>query len=292
MKALCKGGKIILALLLAFILFSAPSSHCEEDPDALPIVPSESFPDAFLNQDFWYDLSFLWFTRAAEAHFYFEKGERPSEYRAVLEAETKGFIGWLSSHRRHTYTSVMELVDTGKGKMLRSRYFSQEIVKGGKREVTEFILDYSKRTIVTRDSKPGYGAVVSQGAIPGNVTYNDVLSAYYNLRGGVFGVKRRGETFKLDTMPRRGVSHITVSIADGETEREKKVDMEDAKFLVRLDVDRRLFRQREGIVWIWADREFVPVMGEVKNVVLFGDVRGYKINKPPQTAGSTGSQTH
>lgn len=276
MKALCKGGnapcKIILALLLAFILFSAPSSHCEEDPDALPVVPSESFPGAFLNQDFWYDISFFWFPRAAEAHFYFEKGERPSEYRAVLEAETKGFIGWLSSYRRHRYVSIMELVNTGRGRMLRSRYFRQEIIKGEKREVTEFILDYSKRTIVTRESKPGQGVVVSKGIIPGNAVYNDFLSAYYNLRGGVFGIKKKGDTFKIDTMPRKGVSHIIVSIANEEAGR----DTEDAYFLVRLDVDRRLFGQKDGTVWIWTDREFVPVTGEVKNVVFFGDVRGYK----------------
>lgn len=279
MKDLFKGGtapyKIILPFLLAFILLSPPSSN-GDNPDALPTVPVKSFPDAFLNQEFSYDLSFFWFTKAAEAHFYFKKGERPSEYRAVLEAETMGFVGWLTHYRRHRYVSVMELVDTGKGRMLRSRYFSQEIVKGETREVTEFILDYSKRTISTRESKPGQDLVVSEGIIPENVTYNDFLSAYYNLRGGVFGVKRKGDTFKIDTMPRRGVSHITVSIADDEVERERKVDMKDAHFLIRMEVDRRLFRQKEGIVWVWADRELVPVMGEVRDVVFFGDVKGYK----------------
>jgi len=279
MKALFKVGtapyKIILPFLFAVILLSPLSSH-SDNPVALPIVPAESFPDTFLNQDFSYDISFFWFTKAAEAHFYFKKGERPSEYRAVLEAETMGFVGWLTHYRRHRYVSVMELVDTGKGRMLRSKYFSQEIVKGEKREVTEFILDYSKRTMVTRESKPGQDVVVSKGIIPENVTYNDVLSAYYNIRGGVFGVKRKGDTFKIDTMPRRGVSHITVSIADEEVEKERRADMEDAHFLVRMDVDRRLFRQKDGIVWVWADREFVPVMGEVRDVVFFGDVRGYK----------------
>lgn len=242
----------------------------------LPIVPAGNFPDAFLNQDFRYDISFLWFKKAAEAHFYFEKGKSPSEYRAVLEAETKGFIGWLSYHRKHVYVSIMELVDTGKGRMLRSRYFSQEIVRGGKREVIEFILDYSKMTVGIRESKPGQGVVVSQDIIPNHIVYNDVLSAYYNLRGGVFGLKRKGDVFEIDTMPRKGVSRITVTIASEEMEREKKTDRDDAHYLVRLDVDKRLFGQREGIVWVWADRNFVPVMGEVRDVVLFGDVMGYK----------------
>lgn len=81
--------------LLVFFLLLAPFPLRGEDQEPIPVVPAERFPETFLNKDYLYDISFLWFTKAAEARFYFEKGEGPSEYRAVLDAETKGFIGWL-----------------------------------------------------------------------------------------------------------------------------------------------------------------------------------------------------
>lgn len=268
--------KIILVCLLILLFAQADFSYSENGQQALPVVPAENFPEAFLNQDIWYDISFLWFSRAAEAHFYFEKGERPSEYRAVLEAETKGFIGWLTSHRKQKYLSIMELEETSVGRMLRSRYFRQEITDGSEVEKVEFILDYSKRLITTRESKAGKGETVFHDVIPDNIIYNDVLSAYFNLRGGVLGNKKKGETFLIDTMPRKGVSHIRVSIADGKLEKIKSTDMNGAEYLIRVDVDKRIFGQKDGVVWIWADTDLVPVMGEVMDVVFFGDVTGYR----------------
>ena len=262
--------------LLVFFLLLAPFPLRGEDQEPIPVVPAERFPETFLNKDYLYDISFLWFTKAAEARFYFEKGEGPSEYRAVLDAETKGFIGWLSSDRRQRYVSVMDMVDTDKGRMLRTKYFSQEIRKGDRSEIVESFIDYTNYTITTRESNPGGKTAVSVETIPKDIIYHDFLSAYYNLRGGAFGVRKKGDLFKVDTLPRKGVSHIDVTIADEETERDRKIDMEDAHFLVRLDVDKRLFGQSDGEVWVWADRDFVPVMGEVKHISLFGDVRGYR----------------
>jgi len=267
-------GATILIFFLLLILHPLPIRGESQEP--VPIVAADRFPEAFLNQDFWYDISFLWFSKAAEGHFYFEKGEEPSEYRAVLDAETKGFIGWLSSYRRQRYVSVMDLVSTDKGRMLRTKYFSQEIRKGDQSEIVESFIDYTNLTITTRESNPGEKTAVSVETIPKDIIYHDFLSAYYNFRGGVFGVKKKGDIFKVDTLPRKGVSHIDVTIADEETEKGRKIDMEDAHFLVRLDLDKRLFGQKDGEVWVWADKDFVPVMGEVRHISFFGDVRGYR----------------
>lgn len=267
--------KFIFVLLFTLFLVNPHTSPGEDCPDLLPVVSSDRFPEAFLNEDLRYDLSFLWFNRAAVAHLSFEKGSSPSEYRAVLVAETKGFVGWVY-YRKHRYVSIMEMVNTEKGRMLRTRYFIQEFYKWGGREVRESTLDYSNKVMITRESKPGMDLVVYEEVIPDKVIYNDVLSAYYNLRGGVFGVKRKGNTFMIDTIPRKGVSKITVAVANDETERERKAYAEDARFLLKLDIDKRIFGQKNGTVWLWVDKDLVLVMGEVRDVIFFGDVRGYR----------------
>lgn len=262
-----------LYLLLVFPAFAQSGVN-------VPIVSNNNFPDAFLNQNYRYNISFLWFNDAAEGHFFFERGNKPNEYRSVLEINTKGFIGWLTSYRKYKYESVMDIRKTQKGRRLISRFFQQDIFWGKNRKTTSFRIDYSKGVITNIDTSTGGNTEVVEHNIPENVIYEDLLSAYYNFKGGVFGYYKKGDVFEIDTLPRKGVSKIKVTIADEDTERAMGQNFNGSAFLVRLDVDRRLFGQKGGIVWVWLDRNLVPLMGNVKDVLGYGDVWGVIKNKP------------
>lgn len=56
-----------------------------------------------------FDISFLWFKKAASAYvrFFHENGK----YHSILEAETKGIIGWFTDYRKHLYKADFEILD-------------------------------------------------------------------------------------------------------------------------------------------------------------------------------------
>jgi hypothetical protein len=64
--------------------------------------------DHFLNEKLDYDISFLWFSKAASGSVTFSREGKG--YKAVLQAETKGFVGFFTSYRKHRYVSHLSYI--------------------------------------------------------------------------------------------------------------------------------------------------------------------------------------
>lgn len=237
---------------------------------------SSSFPDAFLNNDFKYKVKFLWFNNVAEARLFFKKGKKPKEYKAVLEGQTKGFIGWLTSNRKHRYTSTMELINTLNGPHLRSNHFLREVINGEEREKTSYILNHKNRQVTVKHSKTGMDDEVNHFEMPGNKIYEDLLSAYFNVKSGVLGNIQKGGIFEIDTISRKKVSKVKVTVIDDNAHGiNELVEINNkASFIIKLELDKELFGQKNGAVWAWTDINLVPLTGRIVDVIGFGDVWG------------------
>ena len=118
--------------------------------------------------------------------------------------------------------------------------------------------------------------------IPPGMVYDDFLTASYNFRFGAYGLVERGRRYTVTTFPRKGPATYEVSVAAGEEEekRRRAERIKDGKdFLVRLSLDPQITHSKEGAIEGWLSRDFLPVEGTIKDVVLFGDVKGTLVKK-------------
>lgn len=237
-------------------------------------LPSLTSIDFFLSEKVRYDLSFLWFSKAAIANMEFVREGKG--YKAILKAETKGFVGFFTSYRKHTYIS--HLLYSPEKKKFRVTQFERYVTIQKKEEKTITYLDYDTGIISWVDYKNGELVEEKAEPMPDTFDYEDVLSAFYNFRMGVFGPIQRNRSFKVQTIPEKGVSTIDVNIANVEASNKSKRLFGDGfnknLFHVRVKVPKKIFSSKRGEVDIWLDEEIIPLRGVVKDYIGFGDIRG------------------
>lgn len=230
--------------------------------------------DFFLSEKVNYDINFLWFKKAAVGTLKFLR--EGSGFKAILEAETKGFIGFLTFYRKHTYISHMSyLPDENR---MRVDFFERYVKIGGSQEKTLTWTDYDKLILRRKDYKRGMLFENVEEAIPEGVVYEDILSAFYNVRIGYYGPIRRGRQFTVRSLPSDGVSTIEVNFTTRE-ESIKNRDLFGDKFdehmlSANVKVPRDLFKSKTGEISMLFDDAIVPVYGVVKDYIGFGDIMG------------------
>ncbi len=241
---------------------------------------ARSIGEFFHGEELIYEIGFWLFKRVALGRLSFREKEKKGQYLAILETETLGVLGWVSRYRVDTYLSTMEEVD--EGRRLRSLSFEENVKIGSKVEkrVTQF--DYRRRTWITlKWRKDGSVQRIEEEIPPGKI-YDDFLTAAYNFRYGVYGVIERGERYTVSTFPRKGTTRYEVRVASREEEEKKRKSekVKDQKeFYLRLLLGSEITHSKEGRIEGWLSRDFIPVEGTLKDVVLFGDVKGALIQK-------------
>ena len=138
--------KFLLMLIFGLTL-PGISTHSMETKLATPL-PSEDnsfLPTGkitrFSGKTLYYDISFLWFENTASAKVIFF--EEHGKYFSVLEASTKGFVGFFTAYRKHYYKTEFEVIDNGR--RLRPKTFSRQVTIASNTETTRHKFDYSHR---------------------------------------------------------------------------------------------------------------------------------------------------
>jgi hypothetical protein len=169
----------------------------------------------------------------------------------------------------------MEEVDGGK--RLRSISFEEDVKIGSKlrRRIHQF--DYQRRKWIRFRLQKNGTMEKTEEEIPPGMSYDDFLAASYNFRYGVYGEIERGRTYTVPTFPRKGSSSYEVKVV-GKEEEEKRKKSEKLKegkdFYVKLFLDPEITHSKEGLIEGWLSKELYPLEGRIKDVVLFGDVKG------------------
>lgn len=226
----------------------------------------------FNGEELEYDISFLWFKNAAKAKISFHKKKRGG-YLASIEAETLGFIGWVSNYRKDSHFSHIEEAEGGK--RLISNLFEYEVTIGNKTRKSHVTFDYKNQNMVWESRGGGKPDSLKKEKITPGVRYDDPLVAFYNFRYAAYGPLEEGKEFHISTFPKKGVSTIYVRI---NTEKEKKKRLtpvpEGVKYLVDTRIEKELFGSQSGDIEILFSKDFIPLVGNVKDIILFGDIRG------------------
>ena len=245
------------------------------NPSTLPGERGRSIGEFFQGEELSYEVGVWLFKRVALGKLSFRKMDEKGRYMAIVQAETVGVLGWLARYRVDTYRAIMEEVEGGR--RFRALSFEEDVKIGSKFRKKIHLFDYEKRKwIVMRRRKDGVMERTEEEIPPGMI-YDDFLTASYNFRYGVYGEVERGRKYTVPTFPRKGSTSYEVSVATKEEEeRRKKSEKFKAgkEFFIKLVLNPEITHSKEGRVEGWLSKELYPVEGTIKDVVLFGDVRG------------------
>ena len=236
------------------------------------VTPPDTIGKRFDGEELRYRIGFWWFNNAAKGRIDFRRNGE-DRYLAGVEAETLGFIGWITRYRKDIYRIYMDEIDGGR--RLRT-YLFEKTVTIGKRVRKGYIrFDYDKRIMEWKSwggNRPERGKTE---AIPPGIIYDDPVAALYNFRAGAYGEVIEGKSFFITTFPKDGKpSQISIRVASDEEKKKRLSNHDGIEYLVDLKINGELIDSRTGDIEIHMDRELVPVEGIVKDVFFFGDVRG------------------
>lgn len=261
-------GPLAIFLALALLL-AVPGPVRAQGPDiAKPF-------QQLVGESYLYSLDFLFFKRLAEGELRVSATDRPNVYRAELIGRTLGIASWLAGNRTQTYTSLMELTADGS---LRSIEHVGKITKQrrGKWQSwgRRYRYDYDQGKVYEEKTKTGVFQSKKVRDIPEGQQPVDLLTAFYNLRVGVYGPLVRGARFLIPTYSGRGFIDIEVNVLTFEQQARQKY-FPSSGLLVMAKIDREIFETNGGNLYCWFNDEGVPERGIVEDVIGLGDVRGY-----------------
>ena len=275
--------RLFLKYLLGLPLLSSfplPLQETWADPPVLPRKGGNSIGEFFKGEELHYEIGVGLFKRVALGKISFKEMGEKGRYLATLQGETLGVLGWVARYRVDTYRSIMEEVEGGR--RLRSISFEEDVKIGNNLRRRTHFFDYQKRKwIKVRQRKDGV-RVRQEVEIPPGMVYDDFITASYNFRYGVYGEIERGKKYTVATFPKKGPSSYEVRVASKEEEekRKKSEQFKDGKeYYVKLFLDPEVTHSKEGLIEGWLSKELCPTEGRIKDVMLFGDVKGTLIKK-------------
>ncbi len=225
----------------------------------------------FLGESIYFDISFLWFDNAAEAKI--SLFEQNGQLRAKLEAQTKGFIGWFTAYRKHVYEAKLEVIENGT--RLRSKEFYRIVDDGATLEKSDHFLDYNQRKHFWKKTQNGEIFEDKSEDIPIGTNFDDILTAFYNFRNGVYGKLKKGQSYEIPTIPEKGHKTLTVQIRTEEEEKTARLEENRPladELLLRVKIPKEIFKTENGEIFFWASKHFIPLETTVKDYILFGDL--------------------
>lgn len=266
--------KRLLALLLcAVLLTSSP----------LPVVADEvgmqQSIDQLAGEDHLYAIDFLFFKELAAGEMRLSKTDRPNVYKAELVGRTLGVASWLAGDRRQAYTALMEQSPDGS---LRSMQYVANVTRkrwGKQRDSSRSLeFDYVQGTVSDVKSKDGVSQPKAVHQIPQGQQPVDMLTAFYNLRTGVYGPLEHGARFSIPTYAKGAFPTIEVSVLT-EDEQAKQDYFPAHGLLIRAIVDQEVFGSDSGTLYFWIDNRGLLERGIVEDIIGLGDIKGYLTEK-------------
>jgi len=249
-----------IAVTWGGIVFPPGSAIGAENTPAVSLVPP------FTGEDLSYDISFWLFKKAANARMTFLKTAQG--YEATVEAQTSGFVGFVTRHMHETMKSVMRF-DQSSGRF--QPLLFQEVLLQGEQERKKTVeFNYEKKVLIVSYEGTGRKKTVINKRLPKDAV-DDLLSAFYNLRLGYFGEIKQGKKFSMKVWVRESPSKITIFFP----ERYEKADSKscEGKYFAMLSMDKSITNIASKKLIGWLAEDLTPLCGTVEDAYLFGDLK-------------------
>ncbi len=252
-KYLFWGLPFFILLVLAQIAFAA---------EAIPVLPS---PHALAGEELNFDIGFWLFKKAAYAHMTLKK--TGTEYVATFEAQTSGFIGFLTRNVKEVMTSVMQY-DTQSGKF-KPTLFQEVFTQGKKLRKKTVMFNYAKKTFTITQEGSSIKTTIITRSLP-KKHIDDLLTAFYNFRLDSYGEVKRGKVFNITICTKERPSRMIISVPEDDKVKKKSSCTGDYGVLLSMDKDLTQIASKQISGWI--SNDLVPVCGVVEDAYLFGDL--------------------
>jgi hypothetical protein len=237
--------------------------------------PSASIGETFAGEELQYDIAFWFLKKVATVRMGFARDTEKGRYVTTIQGETVGLVGFFTRYRTDTYRAVMEELDGGR--RLRSLSFEERVTIGKESRSSTHTFDHQERKWVQKNVRMSGAASTEEKNIPEGQDYNDFLTASYNFRYGVYGSAERGKTYRVPVFPKKDVTTYNVKIlpkAEEQRLREAESVGPESEYRIELAMDPEVLQSRKGLIEGWLSKDLYPVEGVIKDVFLFGDVRG------------------
>lgn len=241
----------------------------------------------FVGEILRYDVTFWWFERVGEVSLSFQRLSGSRGYLAQAWGQTLGVIGFLTAYRRDCYRSFMTY-DQQAGRLVPQR-FEEESVVGQEIYRAVRVFDHQTQRIYFSHPK-GDGQLEERiDQMPSPLTA-DYLTAIYNFRAGVYGPVEPGREIVIPTIPNQGSKEITISFLNrAETEKRRRTEKTPWPYYAFIKVDPKLLHNVKGHVHGWFSEELIPQQGVIRQVLFFGQVKGWLASRgrlPVETEAS------
>lgn len=272
-------------LFIALLPDEASSDHkSSRPPGEYTTFQEEGDIRRFVGETLYFNISFLWFENAATAKVGLY--EKDGSYYSFMEAKTKGFVGFFTAYRQHIYQSNFEIVD--EGKRVRANKFLRKVIEGGKVEKAEHFFDYDAREHRWNQYINEELIESSKENIPAGVNFDDVLTAFYNFRNGVYGPVEKGKHYTVKTIPEKGNDEILVHVREIEEENNARKEQGRKpmnEYLIDLLVPKNIFKTESGRIRFWSSKHLIPIESTIKDYILLGDLHAvlHKREAQPQS---------
>jgi len=228
-----------------------------------------------VGEDNRYAIDLFIFSGLAEGRLRFAGTDRQGVYRAELVGHTLGVVSWLIGERTQTYTSIMESDSDGS---LRTIEHVSRIAKyrWGQWQYSQrrFRYDYMLGKVSEEKTYDGVTREKVEHDIPKGSRPVDMLTAFYNLRAGVYGTLERGAHMSIPTCSGGKFTEMEVDVQTPEKQYSQKF-FPAYGLLLRIKLDPLIFDIGNGILYVWFDDSGVPRRGLLQDLAGLGDARGY-----------------
>ncbi len=223
-------------------------------------------PDILKGEELTFDISFWLFKNAARSRMTFIK--TGDTYVATLEAQTSGFIGFVTRHIKERMTSIMRF-DARRG-CLQPLSFQEEFTQGDRPRKRTVTFNHEKRILaVTYESATGKKKTITRKFFKHDC--DDLLTAFYNVRLGYYGDPQKGSRFQVVIYTKEKASNLQIAFPEADKTVPQSPCRGTRYVVVTMDKDLTNMATRQLTGWLSNDR--VPLCGTVEDAYLLGDLK-------------------
>ena len=240
----------------------------------------KSTVDQFLGEELIFHIGYWLIPHCGTARACFEKTDLDGIYRARLEGRAVDFIDALLGRIRYTYESYSRYSEAED--RLRPVVFQLTKRRMDKEKRKRITFDYSAGQIIFSRTRSNGQTSLRREAMQRGRIYEDYLTLSYNFRHGYYGPLMRGKSYQLPIYIRKQMKSLKLQIVSHEEEKKYRQEESvkiDKGFFLQFQVDGEDVSSASGEIEGWISSEAIPIKGTLKDVILFGDLRGELVER-------------
>ena len=229
-----------------------------------------------------YDVKFGLFGEVGDAKGVFsEDGET---YSVEIDATSSGFARFISNNRKESHRSYGVIKDG----VLRSDTYIQEVSTNSSYTLSTFTIDHNAKKVYKNNQKKRWNLnkeLIEDSDNTREEPYyadNDLLTLFFNLKNMINILEKEGRDegvlYAVGANKKDGAVDIVLPKGEG-LESAQKLLQTDSDKIVIATLNQKIFGSEKGELAVLLDDEYLAQKAVLKDVMLFGDVRGEMIKK-------------